>query len=190
MNIYNQYISNTDEQMMLYNAMQMQQAYLYNYMMQNNDETEQPAKLSKKEGKRSYVQCELWKRQSLVEKVEKTGMTIKDAAKQLDINYSTAKHIMKVYRKTGEVETKLMLKRVKKTTGEEMNIDSYQEVQPQMEVDYQMQVDNSCYDMRNLQYQLPIDANMQDPYFEVNAFESEDKQNVHNFLFMSHCYTQ
>ena len=29
------------------------------------------------------------------------GYTIKDAAARLEINYSTAKHILKVYRKTG-----------------------------------------------------------------------------------------
>lgn len=102
-----------NEQMMLYQALQMQQqAYMYNAWVQEQQQNMQDdSSYNKKNGKRSYVQCELWKRQSLVERVEKDGMTIKDAAKELDINYSTAKHIMKVFRQTGETETKIMMKR-------------------------------------------------------------------------------
>lgn len=36
---------------------------------------------------------------------------MKDCAKRLGVNYSTAKHILKVYRKTGSIETDLMKKR-------------------------------------------------------------------------------
>ena len=38
-------------------------------------------------------------------------MQIKDAAEKLDINYSTAKHIIKHFKETGNCETKQMLKR-------------------------------------------------------------------------------
>lgn len=45
--------------------------------------------------KRSYVQVENDKRQLLVKLVNQNQCTIKAAAKQLGINYSTAKHIFK-----------------------------------------------------------------------------------------------
>jgi transposase len=37
--------------------------------------------------------------------VENEGITIKEAASNLKINYSTAKHIVKVYKRTGQVTT-------------------------------------------------------------------------------------
>ena len=45
--------------------------------------------------KRQYVQISPKKRQELVDLVNQKKCTIKAAAKQLDINYSTAKHIFK-----------------------------------------------------------------------------------------------
>jgi molybdenum-dependent DNA-binding transcriptional regulator ModE len=45
--------------------------------------------------KRSYVQVENEKRLLLVDLVNQNQCTIKAAAKQLGINYSTAKHIYK-----------------------------------------------------------------------------------------------
>jgi hypothetical protein len=37
--------------------------------------------------------------------VESEKFTIKDAAETLGLNYSTAKHILKVFRQTGQAET-------------------------------------------------------------------------------------
>jgi predicted DNA-binding protein (UPF0251 family) len=108
MEMYNPIQYNTNSGM-LYQACQMvpdMQQYNYVYPMQNSFQTFTPK--MKKQSKRGYVQCELWKRQALIEKVDQEGMTIKDAAKVIGINYSTAKHIVKVYRKTGTVETKMM----------------------------------------------------------------------------------
>jgi hypothetical protein len=141
MDVYSQ-IQYHNEQMMLYQAMQMQQeACFYNSYIQTLPEPYQELKPNKKNGKRSYVQCELWKRQTLIEKVEKEGLTIKDAAKELGINYSTAKHIMKVFRHTGEVETKIMMKRKTKESNDcyqesdmqttsDVPMESYQQMQP------------------------------------------------------------
>jgi predicted transcriptional regulator len=41
----------------------------------------------------------------LIQAVESQGVTIKEAAINLNINYSTAKHIIKMFKKTGEVST-------------------------------------------------------------------------------------
>lgn len=61
--------------------------------------------------KRSYIPVELEKREQLIKAVEKDGLTIKEAALSLKINYSTAKHIVKMFKKTGDVQTQMMSKR-------------------------------------------------------------------------------
>lgn len=61
--------------------------------------------------KRSYVPVDMDKRQQLIKAVEEEGLTIKEAAQNLKINYSTAKHIVKVYKRTGEVSTSMLNKR-------------------------------------------------------------------------------
>ena len=61
--------------------------------------------------KRGYVQLGVSKRLELVKIVEEENIPIKDAALRLNINYSTAKNIIKTFKRTGQVETKQMLKR-------------------------------------------------------------------------------
>lgn len=51
--------------------------------------------------KRSYMPVDVDKRQKLIKAVEEEGMTIKVASHNLKINYSTAKHIVKLYKRTG-----------------------------------------------------------------------------------------
>lgn len=187
MDMYTQ-IQYSNEQMMMYQAMQamqlQQQAYMYDSYMQEQPQQTQDQK-SSKSGKRSYVQCDLWKRQTLVEKVDKEGLTIKDAAKELDINYSTAKHIMKVFRQTGEVETKIMMKRKTKETGSEPNCDMNMDVQPQIPMEAYQQMQPTYYDMGFNQCQLPIDLNMQDVNFQATSFEEEEKEQMHAFFFQA-----
>jgi hypothetical protein len=61
--------------------------------------------------------------------VEKQGITIKEAAKKLRINYSTAKHIVKIFRRTGQVETVLMQKRKRRIAALGYNSDGEEEEQ-------------------------------------------------------------
>ena len=75
--------------------------------------------MRKNKSKRAYQHIELWKRKELIECVNKKEETMKDCSKRLGINYCTAKHILKVYRKTGSFETDLMRK--KKEKDEELN---------------------------------------------------------------------
>ena len=56
--------------------------------------------------KRPYISQSVSKRVTLVKMVVEEGKPIKDAALELGINYSTAKHIVKHYKETGHVETK------------------------------------------------------------------------------------
>ena len=54
---------------------------------------------------------ELDKRQELIHIFRTEGITIKEAADRANINYSTAKHILKTYKQTGMVETTQMMRR-------------------------------------------------------------------------------
>jgi len=49
--------------------------------------------------KRNYMPVEQAKRNQLIQLVQNDQITIKDAASHLQINYSTAKHIIKTYKK-------------------------------------------------------------------------------------------
>lgn len=60
--------------------------------------------------KRNYNYIQLSTRKTLIKLVYKDGMQIKEAAAMIGINYSTAKHIIKTFKKTGNIETRLMLK--------------------------------------------------------------------------------
>ena len=53
--------------------------------------------------KRNYMPVEQAKRNQLIKLVSDDQITIKDAASKLKINYSTAKHIIKTYKKEQEV---------------------------------------------------------------------------------------
>ena len=179
-----------DNQMMVMQSMQMQQQnYYYNQMGQW---TQNQKSVSNCKSKRSYVQCELWKRQSLVQKVEKEGLTIKDAARELDINYSTAKHIMKVYRQTGEVETKIMMKRkTKDTTSLESYGDNNFDFVPQVSQNQIHEVQPTYFNTGYSQCQLPIVGNMKDEAFIPEKysnessfiFNAEEKHNIKLFFF-------
>lgn len=67
-----------------------------------------------KQTKRAYQQVDLWKRKELIDCVNRKQETMKECAKRLQINYCTAKHIMKVFRRSGSYETDLMRKKKQK----------------------------------------------------------------------------
>jgi molybdenum-dependent DNA-binding transcriptional regulator ModE len=55
------------------------------------------------ENKRQYISVSLKQKINLVKEVEEEGRSIKESSSALGINYSTAKHIINVFRKTGDV---------------------------------------------------------------------------------------
>ena len=55
--------------------------------------------------KRNYKPVDVEKRQQLIQIIESEGITIKEASERLNMNYSTAKYILKTYRTTGMIET-------------------------------------------------------------------------------------
>ena len=60
--------------------------------------------------KRPYHYIELWKRKQIIECSITKSESIKKCAKRLGVKYITAKHIVKVFKETGKMETKIMQK--------------------------------------------------------------------------------
>lgn len=83
-------------------------------MVQNYSNEDDQSPVQKEKTKRAYQHIELWKRKELVEKVSTREETMKDWSKRLGINYCTAKHILKIFRRTGSIETDLMKKKKEK----------------------------------------------------------------------------
>ena len=100
------------------NSMFHKEAYAFGRMYQAYDmydvDHDMNMGMKKNKNKRAYQHIELWKRKELIECVNKKEETMKDCSKRLGINYCTAKHILKVYRKTGSFETDLMRKKKEK----------------------------------------------------------------------------
>ena len=64
--------------------------------------------------KRERAPISLLKRRELIALAEQPGLTVKEAAKRARVNYSTAKHIVKAYRTSGQVESLAERKRIVK----------------------------------------------------------------------------
>lgn len=60
---------------------------------------------------------ELRSRQNLINSIEIDGLSIKEAASLNQINYSTAKHIYKLYKRTGMVENKVDHMKIRQITS-------------------------------------------------------------------------
>ena len=60
--------------------------------------------------KRPYSYVELWKRKKIIECSLTRKETVKKCAQRLGVKYITAKHIVKVYKRTGQIETKITKK--------------------------------------------------------------------------------
>ena len=139
----------------------------------------------RKRSKRPYIQCELWKRQALIEKVDKEGMTFKEAAKYLEINYSNAKHIMTVYRLSGQAKTKILMKKKNRDSKQWIDVDQEadMEAEQQYSTDVGSQAQAPYYESNYGQCQFPIDENMMNIKFLSESMSDEDKQRLHAFLF-------
>lgn len=73
--------------------------------------SESHANTYERRDKRQYKHVEFWKRKAIIDCVHDKSETMKQCAKRIGVNYSTAKHIIKIYRKTGSIETNMMKKR-------------------------------------------------------------------------------
>ena len=94
---------------------------------------------------------------------------------------------MKVYRQTGEVETKVMMKKKNRDSTQWIDVD--QEADMDIDQPYSANVDSqaqtSYYESNYGQCQLPIDENMMNINFLSESMSEEDKQRLHAFLFWS-----
>jgi hypothetical protein len=60
--------------------------------------------IRKRRQRHPYNQVETQQRQALLDLVQRDGLIIKEAARQLAINYSTAKTILQLWKRTGRIE--------------------------------------------------------------------------------------
>jgi DNA-binding MarR family transcriptional regulator len=60
--------------------------------------------IRKRRQRQPYNQVETNQRQVLLDLVQRDGLIIKEAARQLDIKYSTAKTILQLWKRTGRIE--------------------------------------------------------------------------------------
>lgn len=105
-------------------------AYAFGYRSNIDTQSETKLTAEAKKDKRAYQHVDLWKRKELIDCVKKREETMKDCAKRLGINYSTAKHILKVYRRTGSIETDLMKKRKEKNMKLQQKLSKQAEINP------------------------------------------------------------
>ena len=101
---------------------------------------------------------------------------MKDCAKRLNINYCTAKHILKVYRRTGSYETDLMRK--KKEKNEELKFRVLNDSQ------------FADYAINQFGYvPIKVDVHHSDQASTNNGSKHEDSlgENTHNFLVDFKC---
>lgn len=60
--------------------------------------------IKKRRERHPYNQVDTEQRVALLNLVERDGLIIKEAARKLQINYSTAKTILQLYKRTGRIE--------------------------------------------------------------------------------------
>jgi len=70
--------------------------------------------------KREYHYIELWKRKEIIEWFQSKKESIKKCSQRLGIKYITAKHIVKIYKKTGKIETKIMRQSQRKSIEQQI----------------------------------------------------------------------
>lgn len=72
--------------------------------------------------KRPYSYVELWKRKKIIECSLTKKESVKKCAQRLGVKYITAKHIVKVYKRTGQIETKIMKKSSNRDSKHDLSI--------------------------------------------------------------------
>ncbi|CAK65945.1 unnamed protein product (macronuclear) [Paramecium tetraurelia] len=139
-------------------------------------------------------------RQKLIKQVTTTGCTIKSAARDLNINFSTAKAIMQIYRKEGRTSKKI--KRTK--TLEELK-------NPEQLIQAGLQKEDQCQPRQNtvqdsietIHYQqveennrnqaiIIQQINAQNQYLQgrVNQLQQEKSQLCQNYSYLNFQYNQ
>ncbi|CAD8055263.1 unnamed protein product [Paramecium sonneborni] len=137
---------------------------------QNGDEQKRNGKFGLKYAKISNRQ-----RQALIERVTSTGCTIKSAAKDLSINFSTAKAIMQIFRREGRI-TKKIVREIKQKTNKNLGQNSEDIVQKK-----------SQFNEKNEGY-VKVEA-IQDNN-ETNLYQQAEEANRHQALIIQQLNAQ
>ncbi|CAK84829.1 unnamed protein product (macronuclear) [Paramecium tetraurelia] len=137
---------------------------------QNGDDKKRKGKFGLKYAKISNRQ-----RQALIERVTSTGCTIKSAAKDLSINFSTAKAIMQIFRREGRV-TKKIVREIKQKSNKNLGSNNEDNIQKK-----------SLFDTQNQKF-VKVEA-IQDNN-ETNLYQQAEEANRHQALIIQQLNTQ
>ncbi|CAK56226.1 unnamed protein product (macronuclear) [Paramecium tetraurelia] len=131
----------------------------------------------KKNGKfgLKYAKISNKQRQALIERVTSTGCTIKSAAKDLSINFSTAKAIMQIFRREGRI-TKKIIREIKSKTIKNLGQNNEDNIQKKSQLEEQ-----------NLKF-VKVEA-IQDNN-ETNLYQQAEEANRHQALIIQQLSTQ
>ncbi|CAK75576.1 unnamed protein product (macronuclear) [Paramecium tetraurelia] len=150
-----------------------------------------------------YAKISNEQRQKLIKQVTTTGCTIKSAAKELNINFSTAKAIMQIYRKEGRTSKKIKRDNKKtlstkqeilnQTTSDKPNYDEQRQtkvdvVQDNLETNLYQQAEETNRNQALLIQQL----NTQNMLLSgrVQQLQQEKQQLNQNFSYLTYQYNQ
>ncbi|CAD8057715.1 unnamed protein product [Paramecium sonneborni] len=122
-----------------------------------------------------YAKISNRQRQALIERVTSTGCTIKSAAKDLNINFSTAKAIMQIFRREGRI-TKKIVREIKQKTK---NLGQNSE---------QIAQQKSQFDDKN-QGLVKVEA-IQDNNNETKLYQQAEEANRHQALIIQQLNAQ
>ncbi|CAD8138027.1 unnamed protein product [Paramecium octaurelia] len=122
-----------------------------------------------------YAKISNKQRQALIERVTSTGCTIKSAAKDLSINFSTAKAIMQIFRREGRI-TKKIVREIKQKTNKNLGQNNEDNIQKKSQLEEQ-----------NLKF-VKVEA-IQDNN-ETNLYQQAEEANRHQALIIQQLSTQ
>ncbi|CAD8150154.1 unnamed protein product [Paramecium pentaurelia] len=122
-----------------------------------------------------YAKISNRQRQALIERVTSTGCTIKSAAKDLSINFSTAKAIMQIFRREGRI-TKKIVREIKQKTNKSLGQNNEEVI-----------LQKSQLEEQNLKF-VKVEA-IQDNN-ETNLYQQAEEANRHQALIIQQLNAQ
>ncbi|CAD8059780.1 unnamed protein product [Paramecium primaurelia] len=142
-------------------------------------------------------------RQRLIKQVTTTGCTIKSAAKELNINFSTAKAIMQIYRKEGRISKKIKRENKKTLTKKQEILNQTTCDKPNYGEQKQTKVDVVQDNLETNLYQQAEETNRSQALLiqqlntqnlllsdRVQQLQQENQQLTQNYTYLSYQYNQ
>ncbi|CAD8149534.1 unnamed protein product [Paramecium pentaurelia] len=150
-----------------------------------------------------YAKISNEQRQKLIKQVTTTGCTIKSAAKELNINFSTAKAIMQIYRKEGRTSKKIKRENKKTLTSKQEILNQTTSDKPNYGEQRQTKVDVVQDNLETNLYQQAEETNRNQALLiqqlntqnmllqgRVQQLQQEKQQLTQNYSYLTYQYNQ